>query len=428
MISAQPSAASAAWSSSVPVRRDHDQPEPILCHSTGPPSPVSACRRPSAPNAVSSPTFHLALLTNWKTPIDQPCVPPAQREPERGRRLALHLSRVDDDERTVAALTGTQTVGGDDIRASLRHQAAPRTPAHDRHEGVGRELVEAQRHPVQDGREITGQPEPHRPGLAVDDDARDPVRREQPGGALRVRDRVTGRSRARGPGGGVARPSVTTTSSGRRRGSRRRSTASTRRASSRPAASGVRPPVGSERSRAAPASTDDVGGRSSRAVDAPEGDRARPCRGAGTRRAAARGPRPSRRSSGSARAIEPDASTQNSTRFPSRPSRTASRRSPARSTSPAPSRPRARWYGRGRAQRRRQVQRAEPARRGTARPARPSGRRLRARAPARDALAEPRNRQHPRPERLARRRDPLGPGGIVAARVRSTRRPTADPL
>ncbi len=71
-ISAQPSAAAAAWSSSLPCLRDHDQPSPILCHSTGPPVPVSTCTRWSALNASSSPTFHFADFTNWNTPIDQP--------------------------------------------------------------------------------------------------------------------------------------------------------------------------------------------------------------------------------------------------------------------------------------------------------------------------------------------------------------------
>ena len=38
-----------------------------MCHSTAPPTPRSVCARPSSANALSSPTFHLALLTNWKT-------------------------------------------------------------------------------------------------------------------------------------------------------------------------------------------------------------------------------------------------------------------------------------------------------------------------------------------------------------------------
>ena len=38
---------------------------PILCQTTGPPSPVCSCSRPSAVSPFSSPTFHLALLTNW---------------------------------------------------------------------------------------------------------------------------------------------------------------------------------------------------------------------------------------------------------------------------------------------------------------------------------------------------------------------------
>ena len=54
-----------------------DQPSPILCQLTGPPSPVS----PSTRSARSSPTRHLADLTNWKTPIDQPWVQPRSASP-----------------------------------------------------------------------------------------------------------------------------------------------------------------------------------------------------------------------------------------------------------------------------------------------------------------------------------------------------------
>ena len=64
-----------------PALRAHDQPSPILCHSTGPPSPVSSCSRPSARNAVSSPTRHFADFTNWNTPIDQPCAHPRSASP-----------------------------------------------------------------------------------------------------------------------------------------------------------------------------------------------------------------------------------------------------------------------------------------------------------------------------------------------------------
>ncbi|COZ65687.1 Uncharacterised protein [Mycobacterium tuberculosis] len=49
-ISAQPSAAAAARSTSVPALRDvrvQDQPAPILCHSTAPPIPCWSCSRPS---------------------------------------------------------------------------------------------------------------------------------------------------------------------------------------------------------------------------------------------------------------------------------------------------------------------------------------------------------------------------------------------
>src|SRR5699024_10382249 len=55
--------------------------EPILCHSTGPPSPVSVCRDPRRRKTSSSPTFHLALLTNWKTPIEKPWFHPRSAIP-----------------------------------------------------------------------------------------------------------------------------------------------------------------------------------------------------------------------------------------------------------------------------------------------------------------------------------------------------------
>src|SRR5689334_23213710 len=82
LTSAQPSAASAAWSSSEPSLRDHDQPEPILCHSTGPPSPVSSCSSPSRSSTVCSPMRHLADFTNWKTPMLKPWFQPRIASPK----------------------------------------------------------------------------------------------------------------------------------------------------------------------------------------------------------------------------------------------------------------------------------------------------------------------------------------------------------
>src|SRR5699024_11393482 len=71
-ISRHPSRAWAAWSSSVPALRDHDQPEPILCHSIGPPVPSASCSLARVSKAVCSPRRHLADLTNWNTATDQP--------------------------------------------------------------------------------------------------------------------------------------------------------------------------------------------------------------------------------------------------------------------------------------------------------------------------------------------------------------------
>ena len=108
----------------------------------------------------------------------------------------------------------------------------------------------------------------HKPALVIDVDA---GQTEWPE-LTAFRDRVTLGAAARpasatGSGPPVARPSVTSTTSGLRAGSRSRSTRSTSWARSSPAASGVRPPVGRVSSRAAAASTDEVGGRDTSAAD-----------------------------------------------------------------------------------------------------------------------------------------------------------------
>lgn len=142
----------------------------------------------------------------------------------------------------------------------------------------------------------------------------------------------------------VARPSVTTRTRGRRFGSRRRSTRNRSAAASSPSASGVRPPVGSSASRVDAASTDEVAGSS---VRAPASRKA--ITATLSRRWYAS---VSRASTASLTAvircrapIDPLASTTNSTRLPSRPSRTASRTSSGRSRSGPVSRPRAAWCG-----------------------------------------------------------------------------------
>jgi hypothetical protein len=103
LISAQPSRAASAWSSSVPALRDHDQPEPILCHSMGPPWPVGGARRPRRQDRLLA-DAPLGRLDELEHPDRPALVPAAQGQPEGRRRLPLAGAAVDDDERAVAAL------------------------------------------------------------------------------------------------------------------------------------------------------------------------------------------------------------------------------------------------------------------------------------------------------------------------------------
>ena len=191
-------------------------------------SPRPSCaRRPGRPrrsaraagrarcSAFSSPTFHFALLTNWKTADRPALVPGAQRHPEGGGRLALHLAGVHDEQRPVAALPRGQPVVRHDRDLSLRHVRPPVVrcgrwrPARRRPAPPAAGSARPAPSPS-----VAGQAEPDRPGLAVDDDARRCPRRPA------ARGRAGARRAASPPRAPVARPSVTTTSSGRRRGSR----------------------------------------------------------------------------------------------------------------------------------------------------------------------------------------------------------------
>ena len=134
-----------------------------------------------------------AHFTNWNTPIGQPCVPGPQRQPERGRRLALARAGVDGQQRPAAALPGGQPVVGDRAPACpaasgrpprVRAGAGRRRTA--RRAGCGRRRGAPASAP--------GQAEPDRAGLAVDDDAR------RRAGQERRRARVSGSA----PRGGAA--------------------------------------------------------------------------------------------------------------------------------------------------------------------------------------------------------------------------------
>src|SRR5690606_28823061 len=80
----QPSRALASLSSCA-SRCTQDQPSPILCQSTVPPSPES----PSTRSARSSPTFHFADLTNWNTPTGQPWFQARSASPKAAVDLPL---------------------------------------------------------------------------------------------------------------------------------------------------------------------------------------------------------------------------------------------------------------------------------------------------------------------------------------------------
>ncbi len=131
---------------------------------------------------------------------DRPAlVPGAHGHAERGRGLALHLAGVHGQQRPVPALPRGEPVGGHGRDLSLRHVRPPsarcgRSTASDSAASSSRRSVRAPSRAA----EGAGQPQPHRPGLAVDDDPRRPARGEQRGRGVRV-GQVTAAARTRGP-------------------------------------------------------------------------------------------------------------------------------------------------------------------------------------------------------------------------------------
>ena len=176
--------------------RAHDQPSPSC--ATPPPRPRRSRRAAARARGTPSPRRPpLGRLHELEHP-DRPALrPAAQREPERGRRLALHLPGVHDQQRPVAPLPGRQAVGRHGDRLALRHRRpsvyaargrARTTPA----TRSARQVVE------RDQRSRPRRPRARRPGRAVPAPTRSrrPPWRSRPRPAARRRGRRRGRGRA----------------------------------------------------------------------------------------------------------------------------------------------------------------------------------------------------------------------------------------
>ena len=113
LISRQPSAASAAWSSSVPcLARPATSPRPSCATRRGRPRRSPRAARPSALEHGLLADAPLGRLHELEDPDAPALVPAAQRQPEGGGRLALAVAGVDHQQRPVAALPRGQPVVG----------------------------------------------------------------------------------------------------------------------------------------------------------------------------------------------------------------------------------------------------------------------------------------------------------------------------
>ena len=80
-----------------------------------------ACTSPSARSAASLADLPLRALHELEDP-DRPTLgPAAQRQPERGGRLAFHLTGMDDHQRSLATRAGGQAIVWNRRRFPLRH-------------------------------------------------------------------------------------------------------------------------------------------------------------------------------------------------------------------------------------------------------------------------------------------------------------------
>ena len=329
-------------------------PRPALAHlvpgDRRRPRRSASCSRPSARNAASSPTRHLALLTNWNTPIGQPWFQARSASPNAAVDFPFMSPVCTISSGRLRRCRVVRPSSGTVVGYALRHQATvPVSGARPTSASrAGRELVQLQARAAELRRRGP------RPGRAA------PAR-------TRSRRRCVATPVAREavprPGIGsppaVCRPSVTTTSSGRR----------SRVAHPLDAQGGVRleQPGGQRRAAAGRQRRQpgrgrvDRRGRRQQQLGAGAAERDQPDLVAALvgveqqrqHRALDRAPSAARA------AIDPLASTTNSTRLPSRPSR-AARADPhgAASRPGAGRRPRSCWCGAAATSVRDQVQRA----------------------------------------------------------------------
>ena len=418
MTCSQPSRASAACPSGALAARTLD-PRPALAHLVPGDRAALAgllvhpAERPERGLLADLP---LRTLDELEHPDRPTLVPAPQREAERGGRLALHLAGVDDDERPVAALPGGQPVVRDGGRLALRHQATSvrasvdvraRTDAASGPAASSsiRSTLTAQR-----VGQLAGEAEAYRPGLAVHDDRRDagsrrpgprPPRPGQVVGPAAAGRPAVGDDDEQRPAARVAEPLGPQDLVGAQqpRGERRA-------------------PTGRQRGQPGGRGLDRRGGRQRDVASSPR----KVTRPTLSRRWYASRSRestaPFTADIRARAAIEPEASTTNSTRLASRPSYRASRRSSWRRTRPPGAlRPRATWCGAAATHGGRQVQPGHARRAG-----RPPG------SPVRTAFA-PGTAGPPRhchvPARSSRR---ARNGASGAAAGRSAAGPDAGPM
>ena len=219
-------------------------PRPSCATRRARPRRSRSCRRPSARNAVLLADLPLRRLHELEHPDRPALAPAAQREPERGGRLALHLAGVHDEQRAVAALAGGEPVVRDGVGTCpcgigvlLRRRARR---VHDAGDAVGRQLGERDQRRRRRGT-ASRAARPRRTGPDSQSTTTVATRRRPAG---RRRGRRRGRGRRPGRAATVARPSVRSTSSGAATGiAQPLDRAAPRGPAAGPSASGVRPPV-----------------------------------------------------------------------------------------------------------------------------------------------------------------------------------------
>ena len=233
LTSPQPSRAMSADSSR--SFDSHDQPSPIFSQSMP----------PSAAAAFASPTFHLPDLTNWKTPQRYPRAHERISIPNGGGALALARAGDDDHQRPVAGLAALG-LGAAPITGTMRDVDAVGAVAGERALSAHAALLEGA---------VTGTSRWTRPPAAAARALARPTR-TGPSSVSTTSTAVGGttqrRGRARDRAVGVLDAAIGEDDGDRAAGRvAQRLAAHEELRGESPAASGVRPPVGSEARAAA---------------------------------------------------------------------------------------------------------------------------------------------------------------------------------